>query len=209
MCRGVLMRNKEGLKEDIQQIREQVRGSKDNEEAEEVELQEEGSEPEEDYYYEEEGGDYKEYEEDEELEEEEEFLEEDLDDEEYEEEIDEEYEEDYGDYGEEPQEEEPEKKEEVYEEDRGKDMLEPPKNKEIKVPDIEAGPLFIRVEKFKKVKRKVREMEETCDSLRTKMSGLESTLKEDRDINKDVDKLLKDLEDFKDAISTRISPDQK
>ena len=88
------------------------------------------------------------------------------------------------------------------------DIPEPPETKKIEVPDIETGPLFIRVEKFKKAKRMVQEMHEMDDGLKTKMAGLKSTLEEDKNISKNVYGTLRELQDSMNSIKEIVSPDQ-
>jgi len=89
------------------------------------------------------------------------------------------------------------------------DIPEPPKTKKIEIPDIETGPLFIRVEKFKKAKKMVKEMHEMDEDLKTRVAGLKSTLEEDKNISKNVYDTLRELQDSMNSIKKIVSPDTK
>lgn len=192
------MPEKEGLDDDMKKIKETVTGQGEEEgyyDDEEVELDEttgekkEEESSEDDYYYEESPSREKEEER------EREKAHEEANQEKKEEEKEEK-----------PEEETEEEVSKDKEEDLMGDIPEPPTTKKIEVPDIQRGPLFIRVEKFKEAKRKVEDMHEMEEDLKTKMAGLKSTLEEDKNINKNVYEVLRDFQDSMNSIKEIVSP---
>lgn len=86
------------------------------------------------------------------------------------------------------------------------DIPEAPKTKEINVPDIEKGPLFIRVKKFKEAKKLIHQMQDLSEDVETDMGGLQNTLEEDKDIQNDLKGRLKKLQDSMKSIESIVSP---
>ncbi len=86
------------------------------------------------------------------------------------------------------------------------DIPEPPELKEIQVPDIERGPLFIRVQKFREAKRMVDDMYELGGELETEMAGLRNTLEEDKDVGRRIADTLKDMKNSLTTIKDIVSP---
>lgn len=87
-----------------------------------------------------------------------------------------------------------------------KKVPDAPETKEIDVPEIDKGPLFIRVEKFKKVRRMVQQLQRTGEDMKTKMAGLQTTLKEDRDTEDNLDNTMKDLNASIEQMKDMLSP---
>ncbi|MDY6777140.1 MAG: hypothetical protein SVU32_00615, partial [Candidatus Nanohaloarchaea archaeon] len=86
------------------------------------------------------------------------------------------------------------------------DVPEAPETREINVPEMEKGPLFIRVAKFKEAKNLVTEMQQLNQELETQMGGLQNTLEEDRQTNRKLQDTLKKLEDSMKTIRNIVSP---
>lgn len=102
---------------------------------------------------------------------------------------------------------EPEPEEETEPEPpKRQEIPEAPQTREIEVPDIEKGPLFIRVKKFKEAKKMIHEMQDLADDVETDMGGLQNTLEEDKDVQKDLKGRLKKLRDSMKSIHTIVSP---
>lgn len=83
---------------------------------------------------------------------------------------------------------------------------EAPETKEINVPDIEKGPLFIRVKKFKEAKKLIHQMQDLSEDVETDMGGLQNTLEEDREVQRDLKGRLKKIRDSMKSIHTIVSP---
>lgn len=81
-----------------------------------------------------------------------------------------------------------------------------PEKKEINVPEIEKGPLFIRVKKFKEAKKLIHQMQDMTENVETDMGGLQNTLEEDRKVERDLKGTLKKLRDSMKNIHTIVSP---
>ncbi len=98
---------------------------------------------------------------------------------------------------------------EAEKDDSENDEMMIPETKKIEVPDIEKGPLFIKVKKFKKAKNTLQDMHDINDRLRTKMRGLESTLDEDKMNSQEVQDFLKDLEGSMGSIREKVDPEYR
>lgn len=79
--------------------------------------------------------------------------------------------------------------------------------KEIEVPDVNKGPLFIRVKKFKEAKRLVDELGQLGQDLETSIGGLRNTLDEDDQINSQLEDTLTRLEDSMSSMKNIVSPE--
>ncbi len=199
------MTEKGDLDPDMQHIKDTVKGKKEEEEENKEEIREE------DYYEKSEDDEY--YDEPEEVEISEENGEplEEIDKEEPEFEEESEYEEEIVEK-ELPK--PPGRRTEGEPEDEKEDSSETdemlvPETKKIDVPDIEKGPLFIKVKKFKKAKNTLQDMHDINDKLRTKMRGLESTLDEDKMNSQEVQDFLKDLEGSMGSIKEKVDPEYR
>ncbi|MCJ7479002.1 MAG: hypothetical protein MUP63_02380 [Candidatus Nanohaloarchaeota archaeon QJJ-7] len=85
------------------------------------------------------------------------------------------------------------------------DVPEPPEVKDIDVPDIEKGPLFITVDKFRDALDAVSDLRRVAADMENYIGSMEGTLQEDRDTEEGVRRILdqaeKDTEDLKDIVS--------
>jgi len=86
------------------------------------------------------------------------------------------------------------------------DIPEPPETREIEVPDIQKGPLFIRVRKFKEAKQMVSRMRELNEDMETQMGGLRNTLQEDDETTRRLNDAMKRLQDSMNTIRDIVSP---
>jgi hypothetical protein len=86
------------------------------------------------------------------------------------------------------------------------DIPEPPETKEIEVPDIQKGPLFIRVRKFKEAKQMVSRMRELNEDMETQMGGLRNTLQEDQETTRRLNDAMKRLQDSMNTSRDIVSP---
>ncbi len=86
------------------------------------------------------------------------------------------------------------------------DIPEPPETREIEVPDIQKGPLFIRVRKFKEAKQMVSRMRELNEDMETQMGGLRNTLQEDEETTRRLNDAMKRLQDSMNTIRDIVSP---
>jgi len=68
------------------------------------------------------------------------------------------------------------------------------------------GPLFIRVEKFRQARRTVHGLHDLTEDIRTKVAGLKTTLKEDREIEETLDKAVSRLNDSVTDMKDILSP---
>lgn len=75
------------------------------------------------------------------------------------------------------------------------------------MPEVNKGPLFIRVKKFKEAKRLVKEMNQLGSDLETQVGGLRNTLDEDDQTNSELEQTLGRLEDSMDSMKRIVSPD--
>lgn len=82
-----------------------------------------------------------------------------------------------------------------------------PEVKELDIPNIEKGPLFITVSKFREALQTVSRLEAISQDLDTFAASLEDTLQEDRRMNEDIQKRLELAEENVEYIKDLVSPD--
>lgn len=82
----------------------------------------------------------------------------------------------------------------------------PPETKEIDVPEIDRGPLFLRQKKFLRAKQMIEEMLYLAEDMERTVNDLEAGIKEDQEIEHDVRGLLKEFEDNRGSVEDIISP---
>lgn len=86
------------------------------------------------------------------------------------------------------------------------EIPEPPETREIDVPEIEKGPLFIRRQKFNKAKQMINDMKYISRELQTTMNDLESGISQDQGIESDLREMLHEFENSRDQVQSIISP---
>lgn len=86
---------------------------------------------------------------------------------------------------------------------------EAPETKEIDVPEIDKGPLFIRQQKFKAARNMIREMDHISREIEEVVSHLEEGIRQDRQTESDAKELLHRLEEDRKGVKDIISPKQE
>lgn len=85
-------------------------------------------------------------------------------------------------------------------------MPEPPEVKELDIPDIEKGPLFITVKKFRQAIRTIAELEQVAQELESSAASMENTLAEDREMNDAIRTRLEEAEEKANVVRNIVSP---
>lgn len=86
------------------------------------------------------------------------------------------------------------------------EIPEPPEIKELDIPDIERGPLFITVNKFKQALVTLSEMQEIAEDMAANVGSLENTLEEDRQTEKSLRDLLDATVGHTEVVEEIVSP---
>lgn len=86
------------------------------------------------------------------------------------------------------------------------DLPSPPETRELNVPDIDRGPLFLRQRKFLRAKQMIEDMLYLSDEMEKTVNDLEAGLQEDKDIERDVVEILREFEDNRTEVEDIISP---
>lgn len=82
----------------------------------------------------------------------------------------------------------------------------PPESKEINVPEIDRGPLFLRREKFQRAKQMIDEMLYLTGEIEETVNSLEAGIQEDQRTERDIREMLKNFEDDRSSVEDIISP---
>ncbi|MFB6265752.1 MAG: hypothetical protein ABEI07_01570 [Candidatus Nanohaloarchaea archaeon] len=90
--------------------------------------------------------------------------------------------------------------------DLSREVPSPPETRELDVPDIDRGPLFLRQRKFLKAKKMIEDMLYLKDEMEKTVNDLEAGLHEDQEIEREVVDILKEFEDDRDEVEDIISP---
>lgn len=85
----------------------------------------------------------------------------------------------------------------------------PPETKEIEVPEIEKGPLFLKRQKFKRARQMVEEMRYLSEQIEGTLNGLEKGIQEDQNIEKDIRNMLHEFEGSREEVQGIISPGEE
>lgn len=85
----------------------------------------------------------------------------------------------------------------------------PPETKEIEVPEIEKGPLFLKRQKFRKARQMVEEMRYLSDQIQGTLNSLESGIQEDQNIEKNIRNMLHEFESSREEVQGIISPGEE
>ena len=86
------------------------------------------------------------------------------------------------------------------------EIPEPAKTREINVPDIEKGPLFIKKEKFFEASDRVQGMKQLSQELESNLEQLRETLYEDEDISSELSAVLEDINGNVSNMKDIVSP---
>ncbi len=86
------------------------------------------------------------------------------------------------------------------------DIPEPPELKDIDVPDIEKGPLFITVDKFRDALQAIADMRRVAADMESYIGSMEGTLQEDWDTADDIQTVLDDAEGSAAELQDIVSP---
>ncbi|MFB6265611.1 MAG: hypothetical protein ABEI07_00830 [Candidatus Nanohaloarchaea archaeon] len=92
------------------------------------------------------------------------------------------------------------------EEELEEGMPHPPQVRDIDVPDIEKGPLFITVERFRDALETVGDLREFASEMDDRTGSLESTLQEDRATEQEIRDLLDEAEKSSEDLRDLVSP---
>lgn len=82
----------------------------------------------------------------------------------------------------------------------------PPEVKELDIPEIDKGPLFITVDKFRESLNMVSEMRQVAQDLEASVGSLEGTLSEDRETTDDVEQALEEARQHTERMKDIVSP---
>ncbi|MDY6768495.1 MAG: hypothetical protein SVW02_00085 [Candidatus Nanohaloarchaea archaeon] len=86
------------------------------------------------------------------------------------------------------------------------DVPEPPEVRDIDVPDIEKGPLFITVDKFRDALEAIADLRRVADEMEDYIGSMEGTLQEDRETEDGVRRILDEAETDTDELKDIVSP---
>ncbi|MDY6769570.1 MAG: hypothetical protein SVU88_01220 [Candidatus Nanohaloarchaea archaeon] len=86
------------------------------------------------------------------------------------------------------------------------DVPEPPELKDLDVPDIEKGPLFITVDKFRDALRAISDMRRVAADMEDYIGSMEGTLQEDRETEEGIRQILDEAEDDTERLKDIVSP---
>lgn len=86
------------------------------------------------------------------------------------------------------------------------DVPEPPEVKELDVPDIEKGPLFITVDKFRDALETISDMRRVAADMDDYIGSMEGTLQEDRDTEEGIRRILDEAEEDTENLKDIVSP---
>lgn len=86
------------------------------------------------------------------------------------------------------------------------EVPEPPQVRELNIPDIQKGPLFITVEKFRDALRTLSELNQLSMEMESAVGSLESTLAEDQEIREQIEERLEASEERTDGVQDIVSP---
>lgn len=86
---------------------------------------------------------------------------------------------------------------------------EPPKSREIDVPEIDAGPLFIRRKKFERAQELIHEMRYMSQEIEQVMNRLETGIKEDHETERKAKEILHTLDQDREDVKKIISPENR
>jgi len=89
------------------------------------------------------------------------------------------------------------------------DIPEPAKTREINVPEIDRGPLFIRRRKFERAREMVTDMRYISEEVEAVVNDIESGIQSDREMERDVRELVEAFEANRSEIEDIISPGEK
>lgn len=87
-----------------------------------------------------------------------------------------------------------------------REVPSPPETRELNVPDIDRGPLFLRQRKFLRAKQMIEDMLYLSEEMEKTVNNLEAGLQEDKDIERDVVEILREFEDNRTEVEDIISP---
>lgn len=86
---------------------------------------------------------------------------------------------------------------------------EPAKTKQIDVPEIDKGPLFLRRGKFEKAQEMIQEMRYISQEIEDVVNRLESGIREDQETEREAKELLHTLEEDRSQVKGIISPEEE
>lgn len=87
-----------------------------------------------------------------------------------------------------------------------KQIPKPAETKEINVPEIDKGPLFIRQEKFNSAVRMIEEMRYLSNEIESVVNRLEQGIQQDRETEREAKDILHSLEEDRSGVQDIISP---
>ncbi len=86
------------------------------------------------------------------------------------------------------------------------DVPEPPEVRDIDVPDIEKGPLFITVDKFRDALDAISDLRRVAADMENYIGSMEGTLQEDRETEEGVRQILDEAETDTEELKDIVSP---
>lgn len=81
-----------------------------------------------------------------------------------------------------------------------------PESKDVDVPEIDKGPLFLRQQKFRKARELIEEMLYLSQDIQETVNTLEAGIQEDQRTEQDIHEMLKEFSDDRTEIENIISP---
>lgn len=86
------------------------------------------------------------------------------------------------------------------------EVPKPPETRDIDVPEIDRGPLFLRQQKFRRAKQLIEEMLYISSEVENTVNNLEAGIQEDQATERDIREMLKELEGGRSDVEDIISP---
>lgn len=87
------------------------------------------------------------------------------------------------------------------------EIPDPPETKQLNVPDVDKGPLFIKRKKFESAVSMIRDMKQISAEIDRTVNRLQKGIEEDRKTQRSAKELLHELEDDRKDVRQIVSPD--
>ncbi len=89
------------------------------------------------------------------------------------------------------------------------EVPKPPETREIDVPEIDRGPLFLRRQKFRRAKQLIDEMLYLSQEVESTVNTLEAGIQQDQSTERDIREMLKEVEGSRSDVEDIISPGEE
>lgn len=89
------------------------------------------------------------------------------------------------------------------------EIPEPAKTRELNVPEIDKGPLFIRRQKFEHASQLIQEMRYLADQVEKTVNDVEADIQRDQETESQIREILHEFEDDRTEVERIVSPDKE